>query len=192
MKSSSILTTPQLPHHPCCGCLDCIEVIDYSIAEYQRAYAHWSAQAKGWDYPRLMNIAAESQSLYSPVFQALSKELDRRNTPDYENLPSQSFCERVRTRLDLTQDQLAKEVGVSLSTIKSVETGRRLLSKEKAWQLVRFAKSKGYKWHRSREAPNWDLHWDLHLKADVPVGDELWRSSVGEHTPYGDYPQGGS
>ena len=143
----------------------------------------WLDHLHEWSTSALRELAGEIHSLHCPVYQELTEELDRCNPPPTDNLPANTFLARVRKSLGLSQAELVKSLSISLATLKSVESGRRLLSTERAWALIRFTRSRGYRWHRGPD----EQFWDLNLPGDIPEGDILWKPVAGEHTPYGSY-----
>ena len=138
----------------------------------------WLDHLHEWPRSLLYELAAEIAFLDSPVYHKICDELDRRRPP------ANTFCARVRKRLGLSQAQLTREIGVGLATIKSVESGRRLLPGKRAWALIRFARANGYLWHWGVD----ESVWDLNLPEDIPEGDIRWKPVSGEHSPYGNYP----
>ncbi len=143
----------------------------------------WLDHLHEWSTSALRELAEEIHSLHCPIFETLTDELHRRDPPPKDDLPANTFLARVRLRLGLSQAELARNLSMSLATLKSVESGRRLLSTQKAWVLIRFARSRDYRWHRGAD----EQFWDLNLSEDIPKGDILWKPVAGEHNPYGNY-----
>ena len=137
------------------------------------------ATLKGLARNYLDAMAGAYNNVAHVPYLAVTAELERRsdqqhgrnNHKDEYSATTVTFLGRVRKKFGLNQKQMALRLGISERQVRSVESGRKLLSDEKAQKLISFATQKGMrKWKYPA-----DRFWDYALPEDVPDGGILER-----------------